>query len=56
MPEKFKKICLSLLYVLFFCCTLAYGQIAAARLEGIVKDTSGAVVPGASITATNEGT
>jgi len=32
------------------------GQSAGARLEGIAKDASQAVVPGVTVTATNEGT
>ena len=31
-------------------------QTAGARLEGIVKDSTQAVIPGVSVTATNEGT
>src|SRR5436190_21932547 len=31
-------------------------QVTTATLFGIVRDTTGAIVPGASITATNEGT
>ena len=34
----------------------ALGQTASARLEGIVQDTSGAVVPNAKVTATNVNT
>src|SRR5690348_17436310 len=35
--------------------TVAWGQ-ATARLTGTVKDQSGAVIAGASVTLTNEGT
>lgn len=35
---------------------LAFAQTAGARLEGIVRDTTGAVIPGVTVTATNEGT
>src|SRR5437868_1204560 len=35
---------------------LVYAQTDAARLAGTVTDTSGAVIPGASITVTNERT
>jgi hypothetical protein len=34
----------------------AYAQISQATLEGTVKDNSGAVVPGASVTLKNKGT
>ncbi|MBM3791948.1 MAG: carboxypeptidase regulatory-like domain-containing protein, partial [Acidobacteria bacterium] len=34
----------------------ASAQTAGARLEGIVKDASQAVIPGVAVTATNEGT
>src|SRR6266567_2778331 len=44
---------------LFALCALpfaAHGQSATATLSGTVEDTNGAVVPGASITAVNNGT
>src|SRR5260370_14623681 len=53
------------LRALLFACSLltlcalpfaAYGQSATATLSGTVEDTNGAVVPGASITAVNNGT
>jgi len=34
----------------------AFAQTAGARLEGIVKDASQAVIPGVAVTVTNEGT
>ena len=34
----------------------ALAQTAGARLEGIVKDASQAVIPGVTVTATNDGT
>jgi hypothetical protein len=47
------------LYALALCCflgcTVAFGQIASTSLRGTVKDSSGAVVSGATVTATNQG-
>lgn len=37
-------------------CGIISAQITSARLEGIVKDASQAVVPGVAVIATNEGT
>ena len=34
----------------------AFGQSATGRIQGTVTDTTGAVVPGATITVTNVGT
>lgn len=39
--------------VLTMLATSAFGQVATARLEGSVQDQTGAVVPGAKITAVN---
>ena len=36
--------------------TLAFGQIATTSLRGTIKDPSGALVPGATITITDNGT
>ncbi|MBM3790547.1 MAG: hypothetical protein FJW35_09390, partial [Acidobacteria bacterium] len=47
---------LSLLLLLLLLPPSADAQVAGARLEGIVRDASQAVVPGATVTATNEGT
>src|SRR5438876_475311 len=37
-------------------CLVGQAQNTTGRLETIVKDTSGAVIPGATVTAINEGT
>ena len=42
--------------VISLCLWTAFAQTAGARLEGIVKDASQAIVPGVTVTATNEGT
>jgi len=39
-----------------FSISAAMAQTAGARLEGIVKDASQAVIPGVTVTATNDGT
>src|SRR2546428_6009532 len=38
------------------CALPATAQTATARIEGIVKDNTGGILPGATITATNVGT
>jgi len=43
------------------CCTLsfanfAFGQSATTSLRGVIKDSSGALVPGASIDLKDQGT
>ena len=49
-------------YLLIIACVVvalgvsAVGQSANARLDGVVKDTSGGVVPGVAVTVTNEAT
>ena len=42
--------------IFVFSLSAAFAQTAGARLEGIVKDASQAVIPGVTVTATNEGT
>ncbi len=43
--------------VLFLCaCAIALAQVSTSEITGTVHDSSGAVVPGASITATDEAT
>src|SRR4051812_41624795 len=36
--------------------TSIYAQVTTATVYGVVRDSSGAVLPGASVTATNQGT
>ena len=48
--------CLQLVLVLTIACALVFGQGTTSRLVGTVTDPTGAVVPGAQVTLTNEGT
>jgi hypothetical protein len=48
-----KKLYALALYC-FLSCAVAFGQIASTSLRGTVKDSTGAVVPGATVTATNQ--
>lgn len=41
---------------LMFCLVVASGQTITGRISGTVKDSSNAVVPGATVTVTNEAT
>ena len=52
LPQQFAFSLLMLLA----CAGLAMGQGTASRVTGTVVDPSGAVVPGAAVTLTNEGT
>src|SRR5260370_17163145 len=56
MPSPFRgKSCLVIACVIF-CGLPAAAQTATARIEGIVTDATGSVLPGATVTATNTGT
>src|SRR5215471_15740764 len=50
-----KKICFGI-FVCLFSATASFGQINNATVTGTVADASGAVLPGVSITATNNAT
>ena len=56
--ERKRALIFSFLLVAFCWVVLqsAYGQIATATIFGTVKDVSGAVIPGASVTVTNQST
>ena len=47
------RICLVLLLRLFVPGTYGYGQFETAEIFGTVRDASGALIPGASVTLTN---
>jgi hypothetical protein len=51
----FRCILSALLWQFLLCANLS-AQVTSARLEGIVKDATQAVIPGVTVTATNEGT
>ena len=44
------------LLVVLFTAVAAFSQTSTSEITGTVRDTSGAVVPGAVVTATNEAT
>jgi outer membrane receptor protein involved in Fe transport len=60
IDKIYRKLCELSIFVICFtlAATFAYGQSQATtgNIEGRVADTNGAVVPSASVTATNQGT
>ena len=44
------------LFCILSTATLAFGQIATTSLRGVIKDPTGALVPGATITLTDNST
>ncbi len=56
-PSTIRKLLKYMLLASILAGTLAgVGMAQSARLEGLVKDTSGAVIPGVSVVATNQAT
>src|SRR5438552_18433764 len=47
---------LRFLFLLVFSVAALFGQTGTSRIRGVVTDTSGALVPGAAITAKHEST
>src|SRR5437763_15820431 len=54
--SSFRAKSFAVLAVIVFSAVPAMAQTATARVEGIVTDNTGAVLPGATVTATNTGT
>src|SRR5215467_5781502 len=48
--------CISVASLLLLACVWVFGQGTTSRLVGTVSDTTGAIVPGAQVKLTNEGT
>ncbi|MDQ6760543.1 MAG: carboxypeptidase-like regulatory domain-containing protein, partial [Acidobacteriota bacterium] len=44
------------LILLFCACLMAFSQVSTSEITGTVRDSTGAVVPGAQVTARNEAT
>src|SRR5258708_22959831 len=45
-----------IVFVFLCACTIALAQTSTSEITGTVRDSTGAVVPGANVTATNEAT
>jgi hypothetical protein len=56
MTSSFRAKSFLFILLLVLCALPAAAQTATARIEGIVTDNTGAVLPGATVTATNVGT
>ena len=56
MRSSFRAKSITVFALLVLCALPAAAQTATARIEGIVTDNTGAVLPGATVTATNVGT
>src|SRR2546421_2837532 len=53
MTSSFRAKSFVIIGLLLLCTLPAAAQTATARVEGIVTDSTGAVLPGATVTATN---
>src|SRR5438874_10746865 len=53
MTSSFRAKSFLIIGLLLLCTLPAAAQTATARVEGIVTDNTGAVLPGATVTATN---
>ena len=53
MTNKFKMI-VSILFVFALSTAIAFGQVTTGTIEGTVKDSKGAVVPGATVTLSGQ--
>src|SRR5438552_19046922 len=50
------NLIISMVVLIVLCATTAFAQTGTSNITGTVRDTTGAVVPGATVTATNEAT
>ena len=51
-----KTFCISICMALFAIATISHAQNVTGSIVGVVRDPTGAVVPGATVRATNTGT
>ncbi|MGZ4814264.1 MAG: outer membrane beta-barrel protein, partial [Terriglobales bacterium] len=54
--SKLLRSLIPITVILCFMCTVAFGQVTSGTIFGVVKDSSGAVIPGATITAQDPAT
>jgi hypothetical protein len=54
--RRFLAVALVSIPSLFLAAPAARGQVTTATLYGVVQDTSGAILPGVSVTVTHQGT
>src|SRR5437762_8302870 len=55
-PLGLRPVWFATLGCALLCVTGAFAQVDTATIQGTIKDQTGAVIPGAKITLTNEGT
>lgn len=56
MLKLMRLNCMAVLILFMFCAINVYGQTGSSNITGTVRDTTGSVVPGATVTAKNEAT
>jgi Carboxypeptidase regulatory-like domain len=54
VPEVIMRLRVLLTALLLSCASVAHAQFDTGQISGFVRDSSGAVIPGATVTATNE--
>ena len=55
VSEVIMRLRILLTALLLSCASVAHAQFDSGQISGFVRDSSGAVIPGATVTATNEG-